>query len=170
MRLIAKEANVSQSVLHYYFKSKEDLFIEYTKMLLDRYVYDIERRYSQSDSPDKKLEAVFDAGKAFCGKQKDLFVAFVDSWELSIRNPAMQKSFAKLYDSIAKLIEEIIEEGIQTGVFRDVRKDSLSVYIIGFMRGTGLQWYMREEPFDLQGLFDEFFGSLKVFMAKDASL
>lgn len=169
MRSIAKEANVSQSVLHYYFKSKEDLLTEYIKTLLDRYIYDIERRYSQSDPPEKKLEAVFDAGKAFCSRQKDLFVAFVDSWELAIRNPTMQKSFANLYETLAKSIEEIIEEGIQSGVFRDVRKDSLSVYIIGFVRGTGLQWYMREEAFDLEELFDVFFGDLKKFLLQDTS-
>ncbi len=166
MRSIAREAKVSQSILHYYFKSKEDLLAEYIETLLDRFIYEIERRYNQSDSPEKKLEAVFDAGKAFCSRQRDLFVAFVDSWELSIRNPKMKRFFSSLYERLTKLIEDIIEEGIKAGTFNDVSKDTLSVFIIGFVRGTGLQWYMREEPFDLDGLFEEFFGNLKRFMFK----
>jgi len=166
MRSIAQEARVSQSVLHYYFKSKEDLLNEYTKTLLDRMIYEIERRYKHSDSPEKKIEAVFEAGRAFCSKQPELFVTFVDSWELSIRNPRMQKFFAHLYDSLTRLIEEIIEEGRAAGVFNAVNKENLSVFIIAFIRGTGLQWYMREESFDLEMLFEEFFGTVKALLYK----
>lgn len=103
MRSIAKAANVSQSVLHYYFKNKEDLLIEYSRKLVDWFVYDIERRYNQSDPPQKKLDAVFEAAKTFCGERRDLFVAFVDTWELAIRNPLMKESFTILYERLTKL-------------------------------------------------------------------
>ena len=46
MRSIAREANINQSTLHYYFKNKENLLTEFVRALFDRFIYDIERRYT----------------------------------------------------------------------------------------------------------------------------
>jgi len=153
-RSIAREARVNLSTLHYYFKSKENLLVEFIKTLFDRFIYDIERRYNEADSPDRKLEAVFEAGRDFSAKQRALFIVFIDCWSLSVRNETMRKNFADPFEKIAKLIEETIKQGKAAGVFHDVREDAMSTFIVSLVGGTGLQLHMRGKSFFPKDHFD----------------
>jgi len=154
MRSIAKEAHLNQSTLHYYFKTKENLLAEFIQTLFNRFIYDIERRYNHSDTPERKLEAVFEAGKEFSSGQPKLYTVFVDCWSLAIRNKAMRKMFSDLYEKIAKLIEIILNEGETKGVFNSVREDAVSTFIISLVAGTGLQLHMRQKSFYPKDHFD----------------
>jgi len=166
MRFIAKEAKVNQSTLHYYFNNKENLLIEFIEALFNRFIYDIQRQYSTSDAPGKKLEAIFNAGRTFVGKQKELFVVFIHCWALSMRNPIMRKKFSDLYDRICGVIENILEEGYQKGEFNKVPKDTFSNYIIAFVEGIGCQWHMTGMPFNLNEYFDIFTANVRELIFK----
>lgn len=166
MRQIAQEANVNLGTLHYYFRSKESLYVEFVRVLFDRFIYDIERRYKPSDSPEKKLDAFFDAGKFYIEKQKNLFVAFIDFWSLSIRNQEMKKIFLDLYKKLSKVMEDTLEEGMQKGVFNNVRPHTLSIFFIAFVEGIGLRWHMHDGSFDLSEHFDVLCSNLKEIILK----
>ena len=167
MRSIAKTARVNQSTLHYYFQNKENLLTEFIKALFDRFIYEIERRYVSSDPPDKKLEAIFEAGRDFAGKQRELFVVFIDCWSLSIRNPSLKKIFSDVYVNMTSLFEDILEEGMKSGAFNTVRKDILSVMLISFVGGMGMQWHMRKRSFDVRKHFNVLTHNLKSIIIKD---
>jgi len=166
MRSIARAARVNQSTVHYYFQSKENLLNAFIRALFDRFLFEIERRFLKSDSPEKKLEAIIDAGKDFAGKQEELFVVFIDCWSLAIRNPAMKKTFSDLYVRMTKLFEDIIEEGIQAGLFNQVRKDILSVMLLSFVGGMGMQWHMRKRSFDVRKHFSVLTENLRMMIIK----
>ncbi len=154
IRAIAKEANVNQATLHYYFGSKENLLIEVMQVLFNRFIYDIKKHYKASDPPAKKLEAFFTSGKTFIEKQKEMFVVFIDFWTYSIRKPEMQEMFSNLYGKMYDLCEIILAEGIEQGVFNSLRKDTMAHFIIAYVEGLGLQWHMRNKNFSLDTHFE----------------
>ena len=167
IRKIAEEANVNLGIIHYYFKTKENIYSECIRVLFDKFIYDIERRYKPSDPPEKKLEEFFCAGTDFIMKQKNLFVVFIDIWSLSIKTPKLQKIFIKWYEELSKVMESIIEEGMQNGVFNKVDKHELSIFFIAFVEGIGLQWHMRKKSFALNRHFEVFNNHLKKIIIKE---
>ena len=173
IRAIAKEANVNQATLHYYFGSKENLLIEVMEDLFNRFIYDIKKLYKASDPPVKKLEAFFTSGKTFIEKQKEMFVVLIDFWTLSIRTPEMQDMFSKLYGKLYGLCESILAEGIEQGIFNNIRKDTMAHFVVAYVEGLGLQWHMLKKGFDLDIHFEIFKKSLmEVILAnpkKDAA-
>jgi AcrR family transcriptional regulator len=165
MRTIAKEAKVNQSTLHYYFQNKENLLINFIAALFDKFIYDIEKQYRHSD-PDKKLDAIFLAGKTFVGRQKELFVILIHCWALSMRNRTMRKEFSDRYEKISGLIDDVLKEGYQKGIFNKITSDTFSNYIIAFVQGIGCQWYMTEKSFNLNKFFDLFTANIKQLIFK----
>jgi AcrR family transcriptional regulator len=162
MRSIAKEAGVNQPMLHYYFKNRENLLTESLRALFDRFTADITKGYKASDPPEKKLDALLEAGKDHIVKEREMFIAFAEVWSLAIKKPAMQSIFANLYKEFYAIIEDILDEGIQKGVFRDdVREDTLPVLFMAFIEGFGLLWHMREDAIDLEEQFEFFSRNLK---------
>lgn len=169
MRSIARAANMNQSTLHYYFQSKENLLIEFIKALFDFFIYDMEKRFQKSDPPEKKLEAIFESGEDFAGKQRELFVVFVDCWSLSIRNPAMKKIFSNAYEKHVNVIEDIIEEGVHQGVFNEVNENALAVLVDCFAVGMGIHWHMRKRSFDARKYYSVLTDLLRTLIHKNSA-
>jgi len=166
MRSIAKEAKINQPNLHYYFKSKENLLIEFTRAFFARCINDITKFLKPSDPPDKKLNAILEAGKEHVLKEKERYMVFAEIWSLAIKNPAMQKIFINHYMELYKVVDTIIEEGIQKGVFKNIEKNVVSVFFITFIEGTGLLKHMRKNFPDLNTQFEIFTRTLKRMLFK----
>jgi len=166
MRQIANKANINLGSLHYYFKSKENLLVEFIRALFERFIYDVEVRYNSSDSPEKKLDAFFSGGKNFVLKQKELFVVLIDIWPLSIRNPQMQQIFSEVCKKLSKVMDDILEEGMKKGVFNKIKKFTLSISFVSFVMGIGLTWHMLDGSFNLKARFDDECRNLKTLIIK----
>ncbi len=166
MRQIAQQAGINLGSLHYYFKSKENLLIEFNKVLFDRFIRDVEARYNPSDSPEIKLDAFLYGGRDFVTHQRELFIVLIDAWSASIRNPAMQKTFSDLYEKLAKVMDDILEEGMKTGMFNKVKKETLSRAYVSFVEGTGLNWHMSSDAFSAEAQFEIMIRYLKGMILK----
>jgi AcrR family transcriptional regulator len=169
MRSIAKGAKINQALLHYYFKDKENLLSEFIGILFNRFIYDIQRRYSASDPPQKKLEAFFEAGKYFVEKQKELFVVLIDVWGFSIRDPLLQQEFAGMNKRLTGVLKGILEEGENKEAFNRVREDTLSIFFVAFVIGIGCLWHMDNRSFDLAEHFDIITRNLRQLVLKEES-
>ncbi len=156
LRSIAKEAEINQSDINYYFKSKENLLTEFMFSLFKRYISDITRRFKESDPPEKKLQALFKAGINFAAKQKKLFVVFIDCWSLCMRSPHLQQIFWKYHKKQYKNVSDILEKYVGEEVLNDVQKDTLTVLIISFFAGMGILRYASKKPFDYKRYSEEF--------------
>ena len=169
MRSIAKEAKINQALLHYYFKDKENLLSEFVRILFNRFIYDIEKRYNLSDPPQKKLEAFFEAGKYFVEKQKELFVVLIDVWSFCLRDPLLRKNFANMDKRLTGVMRNILEEGGEKEIFNPVREDTLSIFFVAFVIGIGCLWHMDNRSFDLAEHFDIITRNLRQLILQDAS-
>ena len=167
MRQIALEAGINLGSLHYYFKSKENLLMEFQEALFNRFIDDVKARYKDLDPPVKKLDAFFYGGRDFVLKQKELVVVLIDVWSFSIRNTQMQESFANLYDKLAGVMDGILEEGEREGVFNAIQKKTLSRLYVSFVEGTGLNYHMTKVGFDVGEQFNIMIEGLKKLIIKD---
>ncbi len=154
MRSIAKEAKVNQALLHYYFKDKENLLAEFIQVLFNRFIYDIEKRYKESDPPGKKLEAFFAAGKDFVEKQRELFVVMIDVWAYCFRSKKLQKDYAGLNRRLTGVMKDIVAAGKEKEVFNNVHEDTLAILFVCFVVGIGCLWHMDNRSFNLSDEFD----------------
>lgn len=167
-RSIAKKANVFQSTLQYYFRNKETLLKEFIQALFDRMIHDVQRRFVESDPPEKKLEAVFQAGRFFCEKQREMFVVFISCWALCVRNPHLGTELSKLYRRFLKVFEDILAEGEKSGAFKKVNRESMAVFIISFVQGLSLlKWNMPDKSFRVLDHYDIFVRTLRSFILKN---
>jgi AcrR family transcriptional regulator len=167
MRSIAEEANINPALLHYYFKDKENLLAEFIQYLFLRFIVDVEKQLNPADSPEKKLETLFQAGRNFVQRQKDLFIVFIDVWSFCLRNPSLQKTYAGINRRLTEFIENILEEGTKERIFNDVQKDLLSYHIVAFVVGIGTIWHMDNRSIDLDDQFGILTQNLRQIVLKE---
>lgn len=153
MRSIAKEAGISQGLLHYYFKDKEHLLEAFLETLFTRFIHDITRRYQESDTQKTKLEAFFLSGRDFLEKQREMFVVMTDVWTYCYRSKKLRQKYAGLNERLAGVLKDIIAKGKQMGEFNDVDEHTLAVMFVSFIIGLGCLWHMDSKSFNL---LDEF--------------
>lgn len=140
MRSIAGTANVSQGLLHYYFKNKQNLFTEFFQILFDRVVRNLENSLKPADSATKKLEGFFKDGQDFVEKHTELMLVGLEIWAMSIRDTKLKRVFADYLKSMQGILKGILEQGEREKTFNLVGKDSDALFILyhAFIIGMGV--------------------------------
>lgn len=129
---IARKAGVSEGIIYYYFKTKEDLFFsmieEYTASFREQLMKEIQVQ----ESPLKKLERLISFHFHFFTKEGSIFqVIFGKSGQTNVH---LAKIFKKAILPYLDIVEGIIEDGMKEKIFevKDPRIAALS--LIGAMQ------------------------------------
>ena len=158
MHLIAERADMLQSNLHYYFKTKDELMTAVQKRVLERC---IEIRNDLSKVAEKTLEAEFDVfigqKRKFILQEKKYDHAEIDFWLQGRLNPEMQKSFAMSYENWRRDIRRLLEKYVPNLPSKDL--EYLPYHFVSMLEGATIQYLTDEEAFDL----DEYFQYAKHF-------
>ncbi len=168
LRQIAEEAKINPALLHYYFKDKENLLSEFIQYLFLRFIVDVEKRLNPADPPQKKLEALFAAGKNFVEKQKNLFIVFIDVWSFCLRHPSLQETYAGINKRLAEFIQDILDQGTKQKVFNQARRVLLSYHIVAFVVGIGTIWHMDSKSIKLEDHFDILAQNLRSILLRES--
>ncbi len=158
MHLIAKEAGMSQSNLHYYYPTKNELLIS----LLD----EIQERFSK-----KRVESVDVKNKSFeenliglFGEKRDVIInekkidyAQFDYWVQGTVNPEIRSKFKKTFDDWRSDINGVIKQSNSYSVTDPKYLDMLPFIIVSLMMGASMQYLIDEGKFDI----DEYFNVAK---------
>lgn len=112
MRSIAERARVSQGLLHYYFKSKENLFSQFIEVSLGKWTDDLQESLGRSyTSAEEKLELFFNVGRDFVEKHGELLVVLQEIWAMSIRHHKLKKVFVDAIRKEREILEDILKQG-----------------------------------------------------------
>jgi AcrR family transcriptional regulator len=155
MHLIAKEAAMTQSNLHYYFPTKNDLLIA---LLDDIQMWFSENRQQSVDlenqSFSENLHAIFAEKEDVILHNKKLDYVQFDYWVQGTVDPAVRSTFQRTFDTWRKDIQELLNKG-------DFSTDKNSKYLemapflmVSLMMGASMQYLIDEGKFNL----DEYFG------------
>ena len=154
MHLIAKEAHMTQSNLHYYFPTKKDLLIA----LLN----DIQHWFSanrqkvvdfQKRSFRENLHAIFSEKKDVILHNKKLDYVQFDYWVQGTVDAEVQATFQQTFETWRKDIRKILSQYGEDSSKDSEHQKMIPYLMVSLMMGASMQYLIDEEEFDL----DEYF-------------
>lgn len=139
MRDIAKEAGVVLSQLNYYFRNKEGLFKEVARLMIDKYLRDIEKSLKAEDSPKERTKSLINYFRKMLRYNPKLFKLLYEFTGLALWSPIFSDLLSKLFKDLSDMIEKYILNKSHLKKIKGYSTESLSRLLIGSMFGTGIQ-------------------------------
>jgi AcrR family transcriptional regulator len=151
-REVAKEAGVQASILHHYFKDRDEMIEELVKNIVDeistRYVTEIGRYKNPRTRFNKAIEFLF--GPAMINEEHAGF--FYDCWAEAKRNEKVRESFAKLYRRFHRtIVDLLVETGLASGLSH-AEVSELASMVIAIQDGISLQWEIDPQSVSLKNM------------------
>jgi len=154
MHLIAKEAGMLQSNVHYYYPTKNDLMIALLDRIQERFT---QKRVSSVDLDEKSfvenLQGLFYEKKDDILNHKKIDYVQFDYWVQGTANPEIREKFKKSFDIWTENITEVLKQEPSFEENKSVHYVMLPYLIVSIMMGASMQYLMDEEKFDLNDYF-----------------
>jgi TetR/AcrR family transcriptional regulator, fatty acid metabolism regulator protein len=145
---IAEEAGLSNGLLHYYFKNKEDLLFNLLRGMNAKLKDQLNKTLKVLTESQDKLLAFCDEAFALVDKEKAYFYVLIDFWAQMNHDNRIRQANVKLFQSYRDEITAILKEGKTKGVFKVMDVQLTSVIIISLIQGTIIQYVIDNEAFD----------------------
>jgi AcrR family transcriptional regulator len=140
MKKVAREAGVSQGILHYYFVDKRAILVA----TLEAVSRDLDRRVAAAQSrtgrhPRARLRALVRACLDVAVRRPEVWVVFVEFWGEMLHDRRLRALNAEVYSRTRRLIGRLIGEGVRAGHFRPVDPGRAAAVVLGLVDGLSLQ-------------------------------
>lgn len=145
MKDIADAIGMNPSLIHYYFGSKEGLFLQ----VVEKAATDAHRTFldicrDESD-PRRVIHVWIINHAAQFTLMQNLIKISVDYANTHSRNPRIDAAIRKFYEIEARILKDALHRGIRAGLFRAVDVDRMSTFISTFLDGMLVRSVMFEE-------------------------
>lgn len=156
MHLISERAEMVQSNLHYYYKTKKDLMLALQEKVLDKCLELREsiRKHSE-DTLESQLDVFMEQKRAFIMDYREYDYAEVDFWVQGRIQPEIKKGFAESFAGWRKELGEILDKYVPHLPAK--QRKYLPYEMVSLLEGATIQYLIDEESFDL----DEYFAFAK---------
>ncbi len=154
---IASEAGINHGMLHYYYKSKEDILLNYIEYIIEMYRATftewLEKNGGAFSSPQEFLGGCLDFMHERITLNRDISRIFIEIWEIGNYNEQvrfkLKKAYSQWIDTVSGLMNEQLEDN-ETAVL-------ISTAIVAFLEGLSLFSVMFDkDEFPLENLLDKF--------------
>jgi TetR/AcrR family transcriptional regulator, fatty acid metabolism regulator protein len=150
MKKVAREAGVSQGILHYYFADKRAILTA----TLEAVSRDLDRRVAAAQSrtgrdPAARLRALVRACLDVAVSRPEFWVVFVEFWGEMLHDRRLRGVHAEVYDRTRRLIARLIADGVRTQRFRAVDARRAAAVVLGLVDGVSLQLTFDPEAFSV---------------------
>ena len=139
MKKVAREAAVSQGILHYYFESKRAILIA----ALDLVMGDLDRRVAALSRGTRdargRLRAVIRGCLGLAEDNREFWVVFVEFWGEMMHDREMLRINAALYQRLRRTLGATVAQGIREGAFRRVEPEEAGAVVLALVDGLSLQ-------------------------------
>jgi AcrR family transcriptional regulator len=157
MKDIANEAGVHQSLLHYYFENKDNLFLELFRFLRRRYL-DImsEVAYSPVDM-EEKLDVGFEAFQDFAKEEPKWMLMVMDLIIQAVHKPESKLEVLSFYNEAANLTKKGLRNKKGADIVgKDLDEEVLSALLIAAMTGLGILFTIDAQATDFSKAWSYF--------------
>lgn len=148
MQDVARIADVSKGIIHYYFLNKEELMMA----VLQKVSGDLEDLLSQvlhnEDEPTNKVRQLLTTVCQVVRHQREYYCISMDFWTQINQKEKVRELIAMHYAQFRQALEKIIQEGIERKVFKEGKASYLASLLIGMIDGVSLQWLFDADAFD----------------------
>lgn len=140
---VAAELDIDRASLYYYISSKEDLFDEILREVIERNAAIASRIKASKVSPRRKLREMIIALMSSYGEHYPLIYIYIreNLSHVSDRRSAWSKQMRKLNREIEEAIISIIEEGYADKSFRNVGSSKVVAYGVLGIIGWTHRWF-----------------------------
>ena len=153
MHLIAQEAGMLQSNVHYYYKTKDDLMLALQDKVLDK-CHEIRDELSAKadDTLESQLDVFIGQKKNFILENKRYDYAEMDFWQQGRINEEMRKRFADSYCGWRKDILDMLDRYVPN--LTSSMRQYIPAYVVSFLEGATIQYLMDSDSMDIDGYFE----------------
>ena len=113
---VAKRLDVSSSLIHYHFDSKEQLLAEAFDYYASKDLAELEAEIENAPTALGKLDRVIQ-NYVPEGSDDVEWMLWIDGWGEALRNPMMRKISQELDEQSVDLLARIIRDGVESGEF-----------------------------------------------------
>ena len=149
MKKVAREAGVSQGILHYYFADKRAILVA----TLERVMADLHRRVLReargTRDPRHRLRALIGVCLSVATEAREFWIVFVEFWGEMMHDRTLLRINAELYARVRRLIGSIVAQGTRSGLFRRVNPEHAGAVILALVDGLSLQVTFDPKAFGL---------------------
>lgn len=150
---VAKRLEVSTSLIHYHFDSKEQLlaeaFAHYARKDLAEMEAEIEAAPSALVQLDRAIQNYVPEGSGDVE-----WMLWIDGWGEALRNPMMRRISQELDGQSAGLIERVIRNGVENGEFACGDPRAAALRLTAIVDGLAVQFAAHDGMLDREQLID----------------
>ena len=136
---VAKRLEVSSSLIHYHFDSKEQLLAEAFEHYANKDVAEMEGEIESAPTALSKLERVIQ-NYVPEGSDDVEWMLWIDGWGEALRNPMMKKISQQLDEQSAQLLARIIRNGVESGEFTCPDPTASAMRLTALVDGLAVQF------------------------------
>jgi AcrR family transcriptional regulator len=144
---VAKRLDVSTSLIHYHFESKETLLAEAFAQAANQDIAELEADIDAAPTAVGKLDALI-RNYVPEGSDDVEWMLWIDAWGEALRNPELRRISQELDVRWTETLEAIIVEGVASGEFRCDDPHSAAWRLCALLDGLGVQVTVHEGVFD----------------------
>ncbi|MFN8023291.1 MAG: TetR family transcriptional regulator C-terminal domain-containing protein [Acidimicrobiales bacterium] len=150
---VAKRLDVSSSLIHYHFDSKETLlaeaFAHYAQNDLVEMEAEIASAPTATGQLDKLIQNMVPEGS------DDLeWMLWIDGWGEALRNPMMKKISQQLDEQTTDLLERVLTQGVEAGEFHCTSPQMSAIRLTALVDGLAVQFAAHDGMMDRRTLID----------------
>lgn len=142
---IANQANLHYGVIHYYFKSKDDIVSAMADSIISKYERLLIERLGSADSVSEKLQKSI----AFLVDEfifnRRLNRVFYNLVQMAFERKAVRTALRKQLREYRGFIAKEMEEGIKTGEFAPHDPQEFASLLVALIEGMALQWMIEPQ-------------------------
>jgi AcrR family transcriptional regulator len=166
LRDVAEGAGVPKSLLHYYFKDKNQLMEALLRYLNRRYIKIIDRVARLPLSTSEKLERGFEEFQKFTAREPKWMLMIMDLLVQAVHRPEGKKEAYSLYEEVSEIITRVLQKERDAEKARgEIDEAVMSSLIVATMIGLGVLFILDKQATDFslanayfQRMLEEFLG------------
>lgn len=164
LRLIAERANLFQSNIHYYFRSKRELPLAVQKKVLNRCI-EIRSALEQEaeDTLDAQLNVFIRQKIEFIRNLRKYDYAEIDFWVQARSDEDIRREFKRSFQNWRSDIKDILRPHARGRKEKEL--DLCAAMFVSLLEGATLQYLIDSEAFDLDNYFDAARDAVKARLA-----
>jgi len=136
---VAKRLDVSSSLIHYHFDSKEQLLAEAFDYYANKDVAEMEGEIESAPTALGKLERVIQ-NYVPEGSDDVEWMLWIDGWGEALRNPMMKKISQQLDEQSIELLARVIRNGVESGEFSCPDPTASAMRLTALVDGLAVQF------------------------------
>ncbi len=138
--LVAKKAGVSRGLLHYYFKSKDEMLARVIKENMEISIAMISSVFDQHKTPEGYAKGIVDLLRSVMEHDPDFFSLFFEGFAVARHSQVVNNELAMLYGKFREGLETCLETAKDQKIINPALPVSaLAAMVTGLIDGMGLQ-------------------------------